>query len=302
MKRIGILYLPGRTDSSQLAKNIRDILRQRDIDVWQGSADDESGLRQVARDLDLLITLGGDGTIVRAVRAVASSRAPCKALSERRRGNSAGPPILGVNLGRLGFLAELEPSRVQEALPTLLDGKYIVEERMMLHVQLRRGGQMILDTDAVNDVVMARGLVSRMVHVSVEVDGHHVMTSMGDGIIVSTPTGSTAYCLSAGGPIVAPDLDCMIITPISAHLGIVNALVIPVAHKLCLCWVKGESAMLTVDGQVDVALEPGDELCSAASENTARFVRFGGDGYFYETVLRRLGWPDSPPVPQNQMT
>lgn len=278
MKRIGLLYYPRREDSARLATQVAQFLRQRDrdIEIWQGSADDEEALQETAPNLDVLITMGGDGTIVCAVRCVAT----------------AGVPVLGVNLGRLGFLSEVEPSQVQEALSKLLGGQYVVEERMMLHAELRRDGEVLLETEAINDLVMARGLVSRTVHVSIAVDGHHVMTPAADGVIVSTPTGSTAYCLAAGGPIVAPDLNCLTITPIAAHLGIAHAFVIPAHRVLCLQLVKGRGAMLTVDGQSDLELALGDTVRATASENRAKFIRFGNDGYFYETVLRRLRWPD----------
>ena len=276
MKRVGILFHSRRGDSSELADVVCRVLRQRNVETWLGQADDESGLREEAPGLEVLITLGGDGTIVRAVRAVASF----------------GVPVLGVNLGRLGFLAEVEPSRTEEAILALLAGNYAVEERMMLHAELRREGRVTWEGEAINDVVMARGLASRTVQVSVEVDGHHVMSPTADGVIVSTPTGTTAYCLAAGGPIVAPDLNCLTITPIAAHLGIAHALTIPAHRSLCLRLVKGEGAMLTVDGQLDVSLDPGDRVHSTISEEAAKFIRLGGDGHFYETVLRRLRWPD----------
>ncbi|MFH1086866.1 MAG: NAD(+)/NADH kinase [Chloroflexota bacterium] len=279
MSAIGILYHPAIPDSAHLAESAAELLRQHGILAWRGHADDEEGLRAAAPGLEFIITLGGDGTIVRTVRAVAGYDVA----------------ILGVNLGRLGFLAEAEPERLEAAIGRLLAGDYIIEQRMMAHVQLWRGEVVLLETDAINDVVVARGVASRVVHVSVEVDGHHVMTPAADGVIVSTPTGSTAYCLAAGGPIVAPDLPCFTITPIAAHLGIAHAIVIPSQRCLCLRLVRGKGAMLTVDGQIDVPLELGDRVCHSASHATAKFVRFGGDGYFYETVLQRLKWPDRHP-------
>ncbi|MBC7234546.1 MAG: NAD(+)/NADH kinase [Chloroflexi bacterium] len=281
MSHIGILYHPTRPDSSALARKTSRLLEERGTQVWWGDADDETALARAAPELNLLITLGGDGTIVRAVRAVAT----------------AGVPVLGVNLGRLGFLAEVEPEQLEERIPHVLRGEYHIEERLMLKVELHRGNASLLDTEAINDVVMARGLAVRTVRVAVEVDGRHVMTPTCDGIIVSTPTGSTAYCLAAGGPIVAPDLDCLIITPVAAHLGIAHSLVIPAHRALCLTLMEGRDAMVTVDGQKDVHIEIGDRLAVTASQHVAKFVRFGGDGYFYATVLSRLGWPDRGPAP-----
>jgi len=281
MRRVGILYQPNRVESQRLALTVREALDARGVAVWQGSADEERLLREAAPDLDLLITLGGDGTIVHAVHAV----------------SSAGVPILGVNLGRLGFLAEVEPAAIEHAIPRVLDGGYLLEERMMLHAELYRDGQQLMACDAINDAFMGRGRTSRTVRVSVDVDDHYVMTQTADGVIVSTPTGSTAYCLSAGGPIVAPDVPCLTITPVAAHLAMANAIVMPSGRVLRLRLIKGDGAVFTVDGQTDMDLAPGDEVRCTQSEVTAKFVRFGSDGYFYETVLRRLRWPDQGPIP-----
>lgn len=278
MQTIGLLYHSGRSDCLEMAQQIERTLRKQGVNVWSGTADEEVALSAVAPHLDLLITFGGDGTIVRAIRIVAQARVP----------------LLGVNMGRLGFLAEVDPADIEKALPALLEKQYTVEERMMLRAELFRKGEMIASADAINDVVMARGRVSRTVRIAVDVDGHHVFSPTCDGIIVSTPTGSTAYCLSAGGPIVAPDLHCLTMVPIAAHLGIAHALVVPAHRCLGLELLKGSEAALTVDGQLDVPLEPGDRLCCSASENVARFVRLSQNGYFYETVLRRLGWADRP--------
>ncbi|MBC7256175.1 MAG: NAD(+)/NADH kinase, partial [Chloroflexi bacterium] len=270
MRTIGLLYHPSRPESQALAEALGEALSS--ACVRRFATDDEGALRQAAPALDLLITLGGDGTIVRAVRSVAE----------------AGTPVLGVNLGRLGFLAEVDPDDIAKIVPVLLQGEYAIEERMMLAVTMEREGRRLFETQAINDAVLARGAISRTVRVSVEVDGRHVMTPVADGVIVSTPTGSTAYCLAAGGPIIAPDLDCLAITPIAPHLGIVRSFVIPAHRRVCLTLVKGEGAMLTVDGQVDQPVSPGDVVCATMSERPARFVRLGGAGYYYESVLRRL--------------
>ena len=260
---------------------MREVLDARGVEVWQGSADDEKLLRESAPGLDLLITLGGDGTIVHAVHAV----------------SPAGVPILGVNLGRLGFLAEVEPAAIHSAIPRVLEGGYLLEERMMLHAELYRDGHRLMVSDAINDAFMGRGRTSRTVRVSVDVDDHYVMTQTADGVIVSTPTGSTAYCLSAGGPIVAPDVRGLTITPVAAHLAVAHAIVIPSDRLLRLRLIKGDGAVFTVDGQTDMDLLPGDEVRCTQSQVTAKFIRFGNDGYFYETVLRRLRWPDQGPIP-----
>jgi NAD+ kinase len=119
-----------------------------------------------------------------------------------------------------------------------------------------------------------------------------LMTQVADGIIMSTPTGTTAYCLSAGGPIVAPDLDCITVTPVAAHLSVAHAIVVPPHRRVCLSLATSSDAVASVDGQIDLPLQPGDRVVGSISQRKACFVRFGGDGHFYETVLRRLRWPD----------
>ncbi|NLX37715.1 MAG: NAD(+)/NADH kinase [Chloroflexi bacterium] len=274
--RIGVLYQAHRPESVALADWLSDALRAQGATVWRGDVLDEPALREAAPQLELLITLGGDGTIVRAVRASAL----------------AGLPVLGVNLGRLGFLAEIDPEQLEPALPRLLAGTFNVERRLLLHVEVLRGQTVLLAAEAVNEVVVSRGRVSRTVRVSVEADGRHIMTPTADGVIVSTPTGSTAYGLSAGGPIVSPELDCLAITPVAPHLGHSHSFVLPGRCQVTLALVRGEEATVTIDGQLDLDLAPGDRVCATASAHQARFVRLGGDGYFYDTVLRKLGWPD----------
>ncbi|NLG27610.1 MAG: NAD(+)/NADH kinase [Chloroflexi bacterium] len=276
MKQIGILYHPQRADSCRLAGEIDDLLSGSGREVWHGIGDDESGLRSTAPDLEMVVTLGGDGTIIRAARALAALEVP----------------ILGVNLGRLGFLAEVEPGDIAQALPRVLAGEYAIEARMMLHVELRRQGALLLEDEIVNEAFVGRGRLSRMALISVQVDGHQMMTQNADGLIVSTPTGSTAYCLSAGGPIVAPDLECLTITPVAPHLSLAHAVVIPANRQLCLELLSGQDAMLALDGHLDTDMLPGDKVFCGASQHRARFVRFGSDGAFYENVLRRLRWPD----------
>lgn len=277
--KIGILFHPARPDSVQLAEQAGNYLKQQGAAYWMGAADDEAALSTAAVDLNVVVTMGGDGTIVRAVRSLSAFRVP----------------ILGVNLGRLGFLAEIEPIELENGLNKLLAGSYYVEERMLLRAELQRDGQVILAAEAINDAVLGRGRTSRTVRIAVDVDGHYVMTQTADGMIVSTPTGSTAYCLSAGGPIVAPDLDCLILTPVAPHISVAHAIVIPSQRSIRLRLLKGQNATLTVDGQVDLPIDAEDELVCTASGNKARFIRFGCDGYYYETVLRRLRWPDQGP-------
>ncbi len=281
IETVGIIYQAGREESAALSEKTLALLKERGIRVWRDDAHHDEALCKVAPDLDLVITLGGDGTIVRAARLL----------------SAAGVPVLGVNLGRLGFLAEVEPERIAESLDEVLAGQYRVEERMMLRCRVMRGDHELASYDAVNDAVVSRGAVSRTIRVELDVDGRYVMTRTSDAEIVATPTGTTAYSLAAGGPIVAPDVDCITVTPVAAHLSVAHAIVVAAQRSVCLHLVKGSAATLTIDGQQDLPLEVDDRVVCTASDRRARFVRFGADGHFYETVLRRLRWPDLGPIP-----
>ncbi len=276
IRRVGLLVRPGHEDSEDLATALGGLFTEGGVDVWRGEVTDDASLCAAASGLDMLVTLGGDGTIVRAVRCLAP----------------AGVPILGVNLGRLGFLAEVEPEDALSIVPRVMDGEYIIERRMMLHTALVRDGRVVMEADAINDVVVGRGRESRSVQASVDVDGRYVMTQTADGMIVASPTGSTAYSLSAGGPIVTPGVGCMVITPIAAHLAVAHAMVVPCDSSVSIRMLKGSDPTLTVDGQLDADVHIGDEVRTTASETTAGFVRFGDTGHFYETVMRKLRWPD----------
>jgi len=276
VNKIGILYYPARADSSALAERAERYLTSHSASYWLGAADDDGALIGAAPGLDAVVTLGGDGTIVRCVRVLAP----------------LGVPLLGVNLGKLGFLTEVEPPDLEAALGRLLAGDYRVEERMLVRAELLHEGRVVFNSEAINDAVLGRGATTRTVHIAVEVDGNEVMTQTADAMIVATPTGSTAYNLSAGGPIVAPELECMVLTPVAPHISVAHAIVIPAERRLSLKLVKAQNANLTIDGQVDVAVNPGDEVVCTIGRNRGCFIHFCAEGDYYGTVLRRLRWPD----------
>ena len=225
----------------------------------------------------LLVTLGGDGSILRAARAAAPY----------------GTPILGVNLGRVGFLTEAEPGMWEEVLRKVLSGEYWVEERMMLQVAVRRGGEVLRQAEALNDVVAARGARARVVHLRAEVDGGCLATYVADGLIVATPTGSTAYALAAGGPVLPPQLRNILLVPVAPHLSMERPIVLSEGVRVRISVISGRPVVLTVDGEVQTELESGDEVIVEASPHVARFARVQERNYFYKTLLQRL-------VPRNQ--
>lgn len=217
------------------------------------------------KDADLLICFGGDGTILHASKAA----------------TRAGVPILGVNIGTMGFMAELESGELK-ALRRLAEGDYTIEERMMLHVKAERDGVLLLEEDALNDAVITKGAVARIVQVAVSCDDVEIMSFGGDGVIVSTPTGSTAYSMSAGGPIVEPTAQNIIITPICAH-DMRTKTVVTSAQRVIsieIGRIGRKSAFLSVDGGRALRLNTGDRLTVTRSNYTTKLVHLSERSFF----------------------
>ena len=275
MKRIGLLHHPKIPESLDLAGEMADQLRAWGASPWMGSAWDEEVVGQHIADLDLVITLGGDGTILRAARMAARHSVP----------------ILGLNLGRLGFLAEMEPGDWREKLQRVLAGEYWLEERIMLRAELWRGGNALGDFEALNDVVIGRASFARVVRLATYIDGSYLTTYVADGLIVATPTGSTAYALSAGGPILPPELRNILIIPVAPYLSLDRAIVLSEGAKVEIRVSTDHRAILTVDGQIHAELEDADRVIIGASPHTCRFVRLQDRAYFYRNLMKRLCLP-----------
>jgi NAD+ kinase len=272
MRRFGLLYHPEIPESLRLARDTEASLRSLGALVWQASAWDEADVLHKQPHTDLLITFGGDGTIVRTARVTAGHDLP----------------ILGINLGRLGFLAELEPAELPHKLEALVAGTYWLEERAMLHAETERAQQEVVPFEALNDVVVSRGRVARTVRLDTFIDGQFLTQYVADGVIVATATGSTAYSLSAGGPIVDPRLSDIVLTPIAPHLMVATSLVLPKTSAVRVVLSGENEAACTVDGQVDVALGQGDAVTITTSQHVCYFVRFDKQTRSYRTLLQRL--------------
>jgi NAD+ kinase len=242
------------------------------LDVWIGSTWDEEAVAGQIALLDLLVTLGGDGSILRAARMACDF----------------GVAVLGVKMGRLGFLAELEPDQWHGALPRLLAGDFWLEERMMLYAEYHRG-QESRQYQALNDVVVSRGSLARIVRLETYIDGSYLTTYAADGLIISTATGSTAYALAAGGPILPPQLQNFLLIPIAAHLTINRAIVLGRGDTVEVKVHTDHQAILTVDGQFEYELRDGDLVTVQASPYVSRFIRLQDRTYFYRTLMDRLG-------------
>ena len=270
MKHFLLLHHPKLPHSVTLARQWSaefDALGARALII---SAWDEAAIRASLGDVDLAITLGGDGTILRAARLCASVRVP----------------ILGINLGRVGFMSELRPEEFNAR--ALVDETYWIEERIMLHATFSRGGSPRGSYEALNDVVVGRGNLARVIRLATYIDEDYLTTFVSDGAIVATATGSTAYGFAAGGPILAPEVKTLVLVPIAPYLSQVKSLVLPEGSRVLLRLDTDHRSILTIDGQIHVELEHGDEIQVQASASLARFARFQARTYFYRTLVDRL--------------
>lgn len=232
--------------------------------------------------IDLLITLGGDGTLLHGARMVAADRIP----------------VLGVNLGRLGFLTSLAPTELETFIPKLFDGDYWLDERFTLDTSVvRPDGRQGPVHLTLNDAVLHKGGLARVVRLSIHIgpDDEEIATYTSDGVILATPTGSTAYSLSANGPVVDPSVDCILATPICPHMLVIRPLVLPSDAVITIRPLQGSRELiLTVDGRDGERLGPGDRLVVQKGQRRVQLVRFQGQTFF-STLRRKLSWSMDPP-------
>ncbi len=272
---IGVLTHPKIPVSETLGGEIVEWLQEQGAKTWIGSSWGLEAHEAPLTELDTLVALGGDGTLLRTARLAAPYALP----------------ILGINLGRLGFLSEVNPDQWRPAMKRLLARNFWVEHRLMLRVEVRRDGEQVYgDLDALNEVVVSRGGVARVVRVTTEVNGLYLTTYVADGVIVSTPTGSTAYALAAGGPILSPELHNLTIVPIAPHLSLARPLILNADAVIAMRVRTDHKAILTTDGQSYVELQDGDRVIVANSPNEAHFIRFGPRDYFHQSLMERLQW------------
>jgi NAD+ kinase len=225
------------------------------------------------RQVDVVIVFGGDGTLLYAARLVGTS----------------GIPILGINLGSLGFLTEVKLDKMHEAFEVLLSGLYQLEERILLDVEVLREGRVGGQYLALNDAVINKHALARIIDLEVSVNSEPVLHTRADGLIISTPTGSTAYSLAAGGPILYPKLDAIIIAPICPHTLTNRPLVIPDRESVEVCLRRGAEVMLTVDGQVGMSLQQQDSVRIRRAQSTLRLILPSGNNFF-KLLREKLRW------------
>ncbi|MFQ5856091.1 MAG: NAD(+)/NADH kinase [Anaerolineae bacterium] len=272
MRRIGLLYHPKVAEARVLAEELLQAISRNDVVAWLESSWDVEAMSRHIPDSELVITLGGDGTIIRTARVAA----PCEV------------PILAINFGRLGFLAEIQPDEALTMVSKVLADDRWIERRMLIHVEIIRDGETIEVHEAVNDVFLGRGQTPRAVRVTTWIDGVQMKTYTADGVVVATPTGSTAYALAAGGPILAPELPAMLVTPIVPHPTPYPSLVVDADSKIDVSVKTYHDAALAVDGQIIRPLQRGDRVSCSRSEHVASFVRLRPPSNFYAALLEKL--------------
>jgi len=275
MKRIGVLYHPMNEAARTLAEEVKAFLAARGISVWLCSAWEGEQARSQVAGTDLILTIGGDGTILRAAQVAVSVPKPI--------------PIAGINLGKLGFMTELSAEEAKDKLPALLEGKGWLDERAMLEAELDAPGREPARTYyALNDVVVARGAVARVVYVEASIDGQKLTTYKADGVVVATATGSTGYSLSAGGPILHPRAKEFLLSPILPHLSLGYSLVLPATAVVKLLLATVHEATLSIDGHINPPLADGAVITVRHSATSGRFLRIHPEAAFYSSLEQKL--------------
>lgn len=283
MKTIGLAPNPHKKEAVRLASELVGWLAERgvrslineDISLEIGKPESAASDADVA-GADLLLVLGGDGTMLRWNRLALPK----------------STPMLGINFGQYGFITEIYPNEAKAALEKVLNGEYSISDRVVLKASLTRDRKEIGCYYALNDVVVSKGPMARMLGLRTSVNGKYIVTYAADGIIVSSPTGSTAYSLSAGGPVVHPDVCVLIITPICPHTLNARSLVVPDNQKIQIVSERNTDTpemMLTIDGQLGEHLTYGDIVEIGKADFTAKLVQIQPDS-FYNKLQTRLRW------------
>ena len=279
MKNIGIFIKRGVPEALDVVKDLLLCLKEKRLKSFvEGEAASSLGIkglqgRLIPTKVDMIVVLGGDGTLLSVARLV---------------GNRS-VPILGVNLGGLGFITEISKDEVCGSINNILSGRYSFEERIMLIADVYRNGKKLKQHNALNDIVLHKSALARMIELDIHINNKYVTTFKADGLIVSTPTGSTAYSLSAGGPILYPTLESFLMTPICPHTLTSRPIVLPDAFTLDISIKKGDNIYLTLDGQEGLPLKVNDKVRIKKADYKTRFLHLHDRDYF--KVLRtKLNW------------
>ncbi len=274
VRRIGFAYNPTNEAAVELSARAVGWCQLRAIGHWQAQAGDLDALLRELPTTDALVVLGGDGTFLRAVRAVAE----------------VDVPILGINLGKIGFLSKAEAGELEDVLAKIVAGEFTIDERMALEGRILRDGHALdaLRHVALNDIVVARGSLARVCRLDVAIDDTHLATFIADGLIVSSPTGSTGYSFSAGGPILDPTSRNLILTPIAAYLSAIRSVVVSPSQTVRCTVVDAYEALVSVDGREDIAIQVGDVVEVRAVVRPIRLISPSGALPFWDLLRHKV--------------
>ena len=274
MKRIGFAYNPTNEAAVELSARASGWCQVRGVDEWQAQAGDLERLLAELPSTDALVVLGGDGTFLRAARAVAE----------------IDVPLLGLNLGKVGFLSKAEATDLETVLGHLVSGAYTIDERMIIEGRILRGGRIGEDERhvALNDIVIARGALARVCRLDVSIDDTHLATFIADGLVVASPTGSTGYSFSAGGPILDPVSRNLVVTPIAAYLSAIRSVVVSPQQVVRCRVVDAYEALVSVDGREDLPISVGDVVEVHALERPIRLVEPKGAQPFWDLLRHKV--------------
>ncbi|MCS6887473.1 NAD(+)/NADH kinase [Chloroflexus sp.] len=272
LERVAVLYNPLSDASIQLSREVVDWLTARGINATRGVSQEFRDQPQLVADCDLMIALGGDGTVLRAARLCFPHNIP----------------VLPVALGHLSFMAEIGPDEIYSGCEQIMNGGGWFDERALVRAQHWRNGQKLGQHTALNEVVISRSDLSRIVNVHVTIDDSPLTTYHADGVIVATATGSTAYALAAGGPIVDPRSQALVLVPIAAHLTNIPSMVLHEDAVVTMQLRSRHHALLAVDGRENIDLIEGDEVVVRRSPQVCTFVRLRPSNQFYTQLVARL--------------
>ena len=274
-RRIAISIHPDYKTDGEEVRPLLKILKQHGAkDMFVASVHNPS-LKQALLDdkFDVVIALGGDGTMLRTARLCAP----------------ADTPVLGINLGHFGFLMAIQRDEWEELLPRFMKGDYRIEERMMLEAVHLRNGKKLDSWHVLNEVVVCRGQYVRPIEVSAAIEKYEVARYLADGLIAATPTGSTAYALAVGGPILPPTLRNFLIIPVAPHRSLERAIILPEHSVVTVTVHTTHDVVLSVDGQAPVNMESGDQVTVSANQHVVKFIQFHDPGTFYHKLLSSMG-------------
>jgi NAD+ kinase len=277
VKRIGFAYNPTIEAATELRERAAGWLEMQGLSHWAAAAADLQALHRELPGSDVLIVLGGDGTFLRAARAVIDDDVP----------------LLGINVGKVGFLSKVEATELERVLRQLVAGDYLLESRMALEGRIIRGSPGDGGGDAehllaLNDVVVARGALARVVRLEVSIDASHLATFVADGLVVASPTGSTGYSFSAGGPILDPTARNLVVTPIAGYLTTIRSVVVGPSSVVRCRVLDAHEALVSVDGREDFPIAVGDVVEVRAIERPIRLVEPAGSQPFWDLLRHKV--------------